>query len=185
MTAEHIALVGVSVVAAVLLAFIVWVIISSEPTPQEHNDRMRDLELYRRLEGAQQWVERWPEKSVGARYIVLAPVDGVECRVTVEPVRALTRERQQRLALHAVERGIVSMGDQPGNAALLFKNRPVVQTSPIGSTDFDTLQEFGREVQEQNLPIIVVTPAAWEKYNSLLFTPEELARLGNDEKEAK
>lgn len=68
-----------------------------------------------------------------------------------------------------------------GNPAFLhIDGRPIVFAEPIEEKQFDDLETFGRLADIQGLQIIIVTRAAWSKYESLLFTPEELNKMLGD-----
>jgi hypothetical protein len=62
----------------------------------------------------------------------------------------------------------------------------MIALEPIKDDDFDTIEDLQSLADQQATPIIICTKKAWNKYESLLFTPEELngflAQDGTDRK---
>jgi vacuolar-type H+-ATPase subunit F/Vma7 len=59
------------------------------------------------------------------------------------------------------------------HSAILFHNRSVVAVEPIQADSFETIEKFKELAEEQDLPVIVVTQEAWNKYDSLISRPEK------------
>lgn len=53
----------------------------------------------------------------------------------------------------------------------------LIPPEPISASEFETVEELGDLVESQGLPFGLLTKEAWHKYESMLFTPEELQRI--------
>lgn len=64
-----------------------------------------------------------------------------------------------------------------GTPTITYRDRTIIAPKIISADDFDSLDSFGRLADEQGLSLIVVTPRAWSKYESFLFSLDELQNM--------
>lgn len=53
------------------------------------------------------------------------------------------------------------------SATLSYQGKRVLCPVPIKSSSFDNLNEFGAQVEKQDLDVVIVTPEAWQKLEDI------------------